>query len=526
MASPMQCYEGSILTVNRNDDAARFLVTCGNKIVFVGNELPEKYASVPRVALGERALIPAFADPHQHFASFSTFFAGLNVMDAESNEEISQMVRDFVARSSGKTLIAFGASPYSVREKRLISRAELDAVCPDKEIMVVKYDGHACIVNSKLLQKMDAKVRGLRGYHPDTGEMNQEAFFRFSDYISSSLSLIDLVKNMQNAVDFFASRGIGMVHTVSGVGFAMNLDITFEKLFAKGLRNGFQLRVFPQPMDVRVAQSRGLPRIGGCFESALDGCFGSQDAAMNEPYTDDLGGEGVLYYSDEKVIDFCKQANRAGLQIEMHAIGDRAFDQATRALKAALDDFPREDHRHGIIHDCLPTEEGIKICAEYGIQMPVQSAFINWKQEPDAYLESIMGKERAARLNPIRTFAQNGICVSFGSDAPCTTPDPIVWIDKAVNNENADEAVSVQQALRMCTYNGCFATFDEKERGSLEAGKIADMVILSGNPYTTPKAELKNLKVETLLLGGKPYESCKESVLKTIGRGLTSKAKC
>ena len=525
MASPMQCFEGRILTVNPNDDVARYLVTCGDKIVFVGNELPEKYAGVPRVELGERALIPAFVDTHQHFASFSTFFAGLNVMDAESNEEISQMIRDFVARSSAKTLIAFGASPYSVREKRLISRAELDAVCPDKEIMVVKYDGHACIVNSKLLEKMDAKVKDLRGYHPDTGEMNQEAFFRFSDYISSSLSLIDLVKNMQNAVDFFASRGIGMVHTVSGVGFAMNLDITFEKLFAKGLRNGFQLRVFPQPMNVRVAQSRKLPRIGGCFESALDGCFGSHDAAMNEPYVDALGGDGVLYYSDEKVIDFCKTANRAGLQIEMHAIGDRAFDQATRALKAALDDFPREDHRHGIIHDCLPTAEGIKICAQYGIQMPVQSAFINWKQEPDEYLESIMGSERTARLNPIRTFKENGICVSFGSDAPCTTPDPIVWIDKAVNNENAEEAVSVQDALRMCTYNGCFATFDEKERGSLEAGKIADMAILSGDPYTVPKEELKKLKVTELLLGGKPYESCKESVLKTIRRGITSKAK-
>ena len=257
-------------------------------------------------------------------------------MECSSNEEILQGIKEFKSRCKEKIMIAFGASPYSVKERRLVSREEIDSVCADKPVFMVKYDGHACVVNSALLKLVDNKVKGLRGYHPDTGEMNQEAFFRFSDYISSSLSLIDLVKNMQNAVDFFASRGIGMVHTVSGVGFAMNLDITFEKLFAKGLRNGFQLRVFPQPMDVRVAQSRGLPRIGGCFESALDGCFGSHDAAMNEPYTDDLGGEGVLYYSDEKVIDFCKQANRAGLQIEMHAIGDRAFDQATRALKAAL----------------------------------------------------------------------------------------------------------------------------------------------------------------------------------------------
>ena len=502
----MRCYHGNILTVNANDDVARYLVEDGGKIVYVGNEVPEKYAGVSVMELGEKALVPSVADTHQHFASFSTFCAGLNVMDAESNEEISEMVRDFVKRSSAKTLIAFGASPYSVRERRLISREELDAVCPDKEIMVVKYDGHACIVNSKLLAKMDGKVKDLRGYHPDTGEMNQEAFFKFSDYISGSLSLIEMVSNMQNAVDFYATRGIGMVHTVSGIGFAMNMDITFEKIFAKSLTNGFQIRVFPQPMDLRVAQSRKLPRIGGCFESALDGCFGSHDAAMNEPYSDEEGGNGVLYYSDEKVIEFCKKANRAGLQIEMHAIGDRAFDQATRALKAALDDYPRKDHRHGIIHDCLPTEEGIRICS-------------------DEYLERIMGHERWMRLNPLKTFLSNGITVSFGSDAPCTTPDPISWIDRAVNNANESEAVSVRDALRMCTYNGYWTTFDEKERGSLEEGKTADMVILSADPYTVDKKDIGKIRVEKLILSGKDYESCREPVLKAVCRGLTSKSR-
>lgn len=521
----MKCYEGNIVTVNADNEVFRYLVEDGGKIVFVGNELPSQYEKAEKVDLGSRALIPAFVDSHQHFASFSTFQAGLNVMDAESNVEIQSMIKDFVARSKGKTLICFGASPYSVKEGRLISREELDEVCPDKEIMVVKYDGHACIVNSKLLEKMKDGVKNLRGYHPDTGEMNQEAFFKCSDYLSSSISIFELFRNMQDAVDFMAEHGIGMVHTVSGVGFPMNLDITFEKIFAKSLKNGFQLRVFPQPMDIKVAQKRKLPRIGGCFESALDGCFGSHDAAMNEPYIDAEGGNGVLYYSDEKVIEHCKAANRAGLQIEMHAIGDKAFDQATRALKAALDDCPRTDHRHGIIHDCLPTEEGIKICGEYNIAMPVQSAFIGWKQEPDEYLESIMGQERCARLNPIKTFKDNGIVVSFGSDAPCTSPDPIVWMDKAVNNAIESEAVTIQDALRMCTFNGCYTTFDDKERGSLEEGKVADMVILSANPYDIPSSEISNLKVEKLILAGNDYQTAKRSVMSAILSGAFSNSK-
>lgn len=520
----MKCYHGDILTVNVKDEVCSWLVEDGGKIVFVGNELPERYRGAELVELGGKALCPSFADTHQHLASFSAFHAGLNVMDAASNREISEMVRDFVRRSSAKTLIAFGASPYSVEEGRLLSRAELDAVCPDRPMMVVKYDGHACIINTPLLKKLEKKLAPLRGYHPDTGEMNQEAFFKVSDYITNSLSPMELVKNLQNAVDFEASRGIGMVHTVSGIGFVVNLDITLEQFFARSLTNGFQVRVFPQSLDIRAATRRKLPRIGGCFACALDGCFGSHDAAMNEPYTDD-GAGGVLYYSDEKVTEFCKKANRAGLQIEMHAIGDRAFDQAARALRAALDDFPREDHRHGIIHACLPTETGLQICRDYHIQLPVQSAFINWKQEPDAYLERILGAERTAALNPLRTFWDMGIRICAGSDAPCTAPNPVDWIDKAVNHANPAQALTVPEALRMCTINGYRATFDEAERGSLEVGKIADMVMLSENPCKMEPARLHELRAEQLLLGGKPYESCRRGVAGVMLKGMFSRAK-
>ena len=519
----MKCYKGAILSVDPADVVYKYLVEENGSIMFVGNKLPDEFKNAELVDLGDKALSPAFVDTHQHFASLSTFNAGLNVMEAESNEEIAGMIGEYASKTRNKTIIAFGASPHSVKEGRLINREEIDAVCLGKEVMVVKYDGHACIVSTPLLKKLDKKLSKLRGYHPDTGEMNQEAFFACSDYISGSLSIPDLFRNMQNCTDYLASKGIGAIHTVSGVGFVANLDITIEKLFAKSLRNGFQIRVFPQALNTNVAVSRRIPRIGGCFECALDGCFGSRDAALYEPYADAEGGEGILYYSDEKVIEFCRKANRLGLQIELHAIGDKAFDQAARALKAALDDCPRENHRHGIIHDCLPTEEGIAICRQYNIQMPVQSAFIGWKQEPDAYLEDLLGAERASRLNPIRTFADNGITVSFGSDAPCTDPDPIKWIHKAVNHSNPAERITVRQALRMATYNGAYTTFDEKERGSLEAGKTADMVILSENPYEVEASRLQEIKVEQLILSGKPYESAVTSLGKCIRNGLFSK---
>ena len=149
----MKCYCGTIITVNANDDVVRYLVEDKGKIIYVGNELPKQYQNAEIIDLKEKALIPAFVDTHQHFASFSTFHSGLNVMGATSNREIAEMIKAFAKSKKAKTLIVFGASPYSVEEKRLISRSELDAVCAQQEVMVVKYDGHACVVNSKLLGK-------------------------------------------------------------------------------------------------------------------------------------------------------------------------------------------------------------------------------------------------------------------------------------------------------------------------------------------------------------------------------------
>ena len=514
----MNIYEGNILTCDADNRVVRYLVEVGGRIVYTGDELPVTYQKGKRIPLGNRALIPAFADTHIHFASFATFQAGLNVMNARSNEEILTMLREYIARSDEKLVIAFGASPYSVEEGHLVTRSQLDAVCPDKPLFLIKYDGHACVVNTKLLEKVKKKASALRGYHEDTGEMNQEAFFAVSDYVTGSIPILKLVQNMQKAVDYMASKGIGMIHTVSGVGFTADLDVDLERWFANGLTNGMQMRVFMQTMDVKKAQKRRLPRIGGCFEAALDGCFGSMDAAMLEPYenSDDCG---VLYYSDEKVIEFCKKANRAGLQISIHAIGDAAFNQAARAIKAALDDDPREDHRHSIIHACLPTEEGMAICAEYGIILPVQSAFINWPQEPDSYLEQILG-ERSQRLNPLNDYHKQGILLCAGSDGPCTDPDPIQWMHKACNHSVKEQALSIQEALKMCTYNGYYASFDEKERGSLEAGKAADMVILSENPYSMDVTRLNELRVEQLLLGGRPYEKVSGNAVMQIIRGM------
>jgi predicted amidohydrolase YtcJ len=429
-----------------------------------------------------------------------------------------EQIQKFTRENNDKIIMGFGASTHCVAEKRLISKDELDQACPDRAIFIVKYDGHACILNTKMIAMLPDKVKTVRGYHEETGEMNQEAFFATTDFITKKVSLSQTIRNMLRAVDDMAKKGFGMMHTVSGVGFPLDLDVAMETILGKGLDTGFQVRLFFQTMNLAKVKKRKLPRVGGCFATALDGCFGSEDAALWQPYANNPRNRGILFHRDEEVMEFTKRANREGLQIEMHAIGDAAFDQAVMAIEAALKDFPREDHRHGIIHACLPSEEGLQKCTELGIQIPLQPAFLTWELEPLEFLYRILG-DRAERISPLRRMTDMGIVLSGGSDAPCTLPDPIAGIYAACNHYIPEQSLTIPEALKLFTCNAAWTTFDEKDRGSLETGKMADMVILNRNPLTMKPSELLGLKVENLLLKGEPYKKG-QGILSLLTKGL------
>jgi hypothetical protein len=521
----MKVYEGSIITCDAAGSVARFLVEDSGRILFAGDALPGKWAGAPRAKLGGKALLPAFGDTHIHFMSWALFAAGLDIRAAPSIPAVRDMIADFVRARSPSFVLGFGASASGIEEKRLLTRADIDAACPKLPVFIVKYDGHAGIANSALIALVREKLGRLRGFGEESGLMTQEAYFRVTDFVTGRISLPATLGNMLSGVDRLAGYGVGLVHSVTGVGFPADMDVTLESLFARGLRNPLQYRVFFQTMDIAKVRRRRLPRIGGCFAAALDGCYGSADAALLEPYEAAAGlapdqARGVLYYSDERVRSFCAEANRAGLQIEMHAIGDAAFDQAVSAIESALVDFPREDHRHTVIHACLPTRKGLETCARLGIQIALQPAFLQWDQEPLPYLESIIGR-RAYEISPLRTMTDMGIALSGGSDAPCTVPDPVLGIWAACNHYVPGQSLKVQEALDLYTRNAARACFDEKERGSLEAGKVADMIVMDGNPLATKPAELRSLKVESLFLAGKPYVKG-QGMASLLLRGLAS----
>ncbi len=515
----MQRFENGVF-VSCEDENRVFsvLVEDGGRILFIGDEVPERYRSIPsRIDLGGACVVPAFGDTHLHFASYALFQATLDVRDARSFSELGEAVRAYgEANPRDKVILAFGSSAHTVEERRLPDRRVLDGIT-SRPLLIVKYDGHAAMANSALLAKLPPAVARCPGFEGEDGWLFQEAFYEGVNAITKSVSPLQLFRNFIGGNDALAGKGIGFAHTSEGVGFPLDLDVDLMRLAARGLPLDYT--IFFQTLEVKKALRRKLPRIGGCFATALDGCFGSEDAALRESYTNNEGNRGVLFYEQHWVDAFVREANRAGLQVALHAIGDAAVEQAVRAFEAALADFPRTEHRHILIHADLIPEPLLDRAARLDLCLAVQPAFLHWEQEPMAYIECILG-DRAHSLIPLKSMLGRGLTVAAGSDAPCTLPDPVAGIHAACNHPNAAESVSVLDALRMHTNWAARLSFDEKKRGTLTEGKIADMTVLDANPLATPVDRLRDIRVTGLYLKGKPYERKIRGPLDLLLRGV------
>jgi len=508
----MTVYHGSVVTCDAHESVFDYLVEEKGRILFVGDALPEQYAkSEHRIELGERALLPSFGDGHLHFSNWSLIASAFfDVRGARNFEELGALIRDFSLRDRrSKIMAGFGVGRHTVAEKRLVTRQDLDAFLPDRPLYLFGYEGHSAVINSKMLGMLPDRMKRVRGFHADTGHLFHEAYYEATDYITDTVPSLKIIKSIIHGYDLLAEKGIGLIHPVEGIGFPRDRDVSMVSLIARARakKNRFNTRLFFQTMDVEKVLRRKLPRIGGCFATALDGCFSVCDAALNEPYSHDPSNRGLLFYEDDEVVSFAKAANREKLQIEFHVIGDAAVDQAVRALDAALKDHPRQDHRHALIHACLISPENLDKCAEMGIGITLQPGFLISDLEPPKYLEEILG-DRVKMNSPLRHMVGSGIHVSGGSDAPVMPPDPIQGIYGACNHPyDPGQSLTIQQALKMFTYEVAWMSFDERERGSLEEGKIADMVILNKNPLRMEPKNLRELKVEQLLLSGRTYKS-------------------
>ncbi len=502
----------AVLTMDPDRPSAGVLVTQGSTIAHVGPEIPERFAGEPVVDLGGRAVIPLVVDSHLHFTSYALFISRLFVYDAEDIESLLGMIRDYGDKG---TILGFGASPWALRERRLPTLAELDQATGDRPLFLVKYDGHSAVVNSAMLAAFPPEVAAQRGFRPDDGLLEAEAFYLAAKKVTEKVSSLDIAGTVNRVAYDLAGRGYGLLHAVEGVGFKNDLDVTGLMKLARALP--LETRVYFQTLDVARTQKLKLPRIGGCFACALDGAPGTHDIALHEPFADDPDDRGLLFYDQATVDNFVDEAHQAGLQIEMHAIGDRAVTQAVDAFEKALNKNPRDDHRHTIIHAFLITEKDRDRIADLGLGVATQPSMLTLRQEPPEFLEKILG-DRVERMIPIKSLLDRGVRVSFGSDAPVTLPDLATSIHAAVNHPNADEAVDVDTALRLHTRAGFETSFDEDRGGRLAEGLPADFAVLNADPRQMAPAELDRLQVSEVVRGGRPLTGGPGGILSLMGR--------
>jgi len=354
----------------------QYLAEENGRIAFLGNTLPEKYAALPVVEIGDGALLPAFADTHVHLSSYAVFAATTDIKSVTPHEELIATLKAYDTRERPPFIISFGASAHSVTEKWLPFRSELDAAFPEKPVLIVCYDGHSCLINSKMRDIIPQKVHGMRGFDAQSGYITRDAYFASVDFITGKVPVPALIDNIVRAYDRMAANGIGMVHAAEGVGFPMDLDVTLSSRIARGQKSGFQTRIFFQTCELAKVKRRKFPRIGGCFAVALDGCFGCCDAALFEPY-EGTNDTGILYRGEDEVRDFVLNAHREGFQVSLHCIGDRAAEIFIRAVENAQKLSPRDDARHTVIHADLTNDDQKRRIVDAGIHLSRQPYFLN-----------------------------------------------------------------------------------------------------------------------------------------------------
>ncbi len=520
----MHIFKGNIITVDRNNTVAKYLILEEGKIAYVGNELPDNYQGNEITDIKDGAIMPMFADCHGHFASYAILATTVKLDKATTIKEILDIIADADKNiEPGKTILCFGASPR-VEEGRFVTGAEVDSVIREnRKVVVICSDGHTAVLTKAALKVLPKDVSQTPGYDGESGILGNEAFYKVVDNMLKLVNIMDGLQSFQGAIDEYIKAGFGLIAVEGGIGMPLDLDVDLVKWIYRGQQSDIQMRFFIQSYEPKKAIKRGIQRLGGCFKCALDGSFTSADAALLEPY-DGSDNKGHLYYTDEEVYQNILRVHKAGLAVQMHAIGDAAVLQAARAYKRVLDEYPKVDHRHGIIHCNLVPKEAMDIIEKYHLTVIEQPGFLELIPLNYDLMVGRLGEKRGRLAMPFDEYMQRGITVCASSDCPVSFPNGINWLHWLVNNLNEPHRISLTDAIRVCTINGYYNTFDDNERGSLEKGKVADFIVLNKSPYDVPQDNIgSDIKVLETYLGGKKWSADGKNIIGTIIKGMLKK---
>jgi predicted amidohydrolase YtcJ len=229
-----------------------------------------------------------------------------------------------------------------------------------------------------------------------------------------------------------------------------------------------------------------------------DGSLGARTAALDYPYNDDQENSGIPIYTQEKLDEVIADANAAGFQVAVHAIGDKAVKMALNSLEKTKPSDRKEGPRHRIEHASVLSPELIQRLKESGVIVTVQPRFVI----SDSWIQQRLGPERARFTYPFHSLIDAGILVVGSSDCPVEPLSPLSGIGAAVNR-TGPEALEVQEAVQLYTRNAAYASAEENVKGTLAPGKYADLVVLEKDPFTVQPTEITEIKVLMTIVGGR-----------------------
>ncbi len=498
---------GKILTLSSARARASAVLVEDGRVSSIGSTsavLHDAPKGVAKVDLAGNYVVPGFNDCHTHFIHMGVDYSTVDLSHTRSLEEALQLIRNRAKKlPEGKWLVATGWSESAWPSGRFIARSDLDKCCPGRPAVAYRICMHLCSVNSKAISELalDSSVEGAEvdAHGHLTGVLTEGAVDICHEATSpdSRARLAGLEAATRRAYE------LG-VTSVTDNGSTADLAT-----YMSAARSGrLRIRVcFNMPTNSleslhSAAISTGLGdhwlRLGG-LKVFCDGALGARSAALSRPYADDPRNKGMFVRSRSDFDEITSRANETGLQLAIHAIGDKGIEVAIKSIEAALRSHPRDDHRHRIEHLELPSRAHIKRMRKLGIIASMQPNFIGeWGGTKGMYC-SRLGLERTKRNNPFREILDAGVRLVFGSD--CMPFSPQYGLVSAANAPFPSQRITPLEAISAYTKDAACSTFEEDAKGTLEPGKLADFAVLSGDP-TAPRG-LASVSVLMTVLDGR-----------------------
>ena len=498
------------------------------KFVGVGSleELDTRFPYAKKVDLDGNTVVPGFIDAHGHLLGLGQSLLNVDLRGTNSVEEIVLRLEE---RSSSlgeeDWLIGRGWDQNDWADKSLPTRQDLDKAFKTRPVILERIDGHATWVNSAALSLAERNLDG--DWQIDGGEIIRDADNKATGIlIDNASSLISSLVPEPSTQQLTQALKLG-IRKASSVGLTSMHDAGTSLKVWKLLREmnsekEIDLRVYAmadganQMLDFLCEQG---PIVDGDLLQARsiklysDGALGSRGAALIEEYSDDPGNFGLLIEPVEALVQHASKAMKCGLQVNIHAIGDRGNRLTLDVLEQASSGIENPG-RHRIEHAQVIHEEDFERFRSLGIIASVQPTHAT----SDMYwAEDRVGKIRVKGAYAWQTLLNKGIPVALGSDFPVEKPDPLLGFYAAITRQDAsswpedgwypDQRLSREEALYGFTIGAAFAAFQEDSIGSIETGKLADFVVLSNDIMSVPVEEiLETIIVSTYLRGQEVYQ--------------------